>query len=202
MTLGSVSAASERQQWGCLIADVSGHGAAAAMEAVQLDAVLRTYRGTPEDGPAAALTYANRHFFSRRQRQHFVTALAVLYQPSQHHLLYVSAGHPPLLRRHAGIVTLHGAGEQIPLGVLRNHEWRNNELAAEAGDVFVLYTDGVIEARNAGGKPFGQQRLVELVQHGAADAATLLDKILTALITYQGAPIGSDDQTLLVLRVL
>ncbi len=56
--------------WAIMLADVSGHGAAAAMEAVQFDAILRTYQGDG-DGPAGALTYANRYFFSRRNRQHF-----------------------------------------------------------------------------------------------------------------------------------
>jgi sigma-B regulation protein RsbU (phosphoserine phosphatase) len=67
--------------WALMLADVSGHGAAAAMEAVQFDAILRTYQGDEESGPAGALTYANRYFFSRRQRQHFLTAFALLYRP-------------------------------------------------------------------------------------------------------------------------
>lgn len=200
-TDGNTSARVNGDTWGCLVADVSGHGAASAMEAVQFDAILRTYRGSPDDGPAGALTYANRYFFSRRQRRHFLTVMAVLYRPDLRRLIYVSAGHPPLLRRRAGIVTLHGAGEQIPLGVLRDHTWSNHELDVERGDTLVIYTDGVVEARDANGDAFGQQRLIECVQAGSDIAQSLLDELIAALIAHQGSPIGSDDQTLIVLRV-
>ncbi|MEO8460620.1 MAG: PP2C family protein-serine/threonine phosphatase [Dokdonella sp.] len=198
---GDTAARPNGDTWGCLVADVSGHGAASAMEAVQFDAILRTYRGGPEDGPAGALTYANRYFFSRRQRRHFLTVMAVLYRSDQRRLIYVSAGHPPLLRRRAGMVTLHGAGEQIPLGVLRDHTWSNHELDVEAGDILVIYTDGVLEARNANGEAFGQERLIEHVRDGSDSAHTLLDELIASLMAHQGGPIGSDDQTLIVLRI-
>jgi len=90
--------------WGVIVADVSGHGAAAAMEAAQFDAIMRTYRGDEPTQPAAALSYANRYFFSRRNRGHFMTVLAALYRPDTRTLSYQSAGHPPmLLRRRGGI---------------------------------------------------------------------------------------------------
>ncbi|MEO5560648.1 MAG: SpoIIE family protein phosphatase, partial [Dokdonella sp.] len=107
--------------WALMLADVSGHGAAAAMEAVQFDAILRTYKDDEESGPAGVLTYANRHFFSRRQRQHFLTVFALLYRPDLRRAVYVNAGHPPLLHRRGDSVISFGAGTQIPLGILRDH---------------------------------------------------------------------------------
>jgi len=186
--------------WALMLADVSGHGAAAAMEAVQFDAILRTYQGDGE-GPAGALTYANRYFFSRRQRQHFLTAFALLYRPDQRRATYVAAGHPPLLHRRAGVVTQRGAGEQIPLGILRDYAFRNSEFEADSGDVFVLYTDGVIEARDRKGTPFGLDRLTLLVAEGAEHPAELMAMLRDTLIAHQGGPLGVDDQTLIVLRI-
>ena len=187
--------------WVVTLADVSGHGAAAAMEAVQFDAILRTYQGDAESGPAGALTYANRFFFSRRQRQHFLTAIALLYRPDLRRAIFVDAGHPPLLHRHGGGVTARGGGSQIPLGVLRDHVWHNDEFDADIGDLLVLYTDGVIDARDAAERPFGGERLLELVREGPDEPAALLALLRRELITHQGAAIGADDQTLIVLHI-
>ncbi|HEY6984761.1 MAG TPA: PP2C family protein-serine/threonine phosphatase [Rhodanobacteraceae bacterium] len=188
--------------WGLVLADVSGHGAAAAMEAVQFDAILRTYHGDGESGPAGALTYANRYFFSRRNRQHFLTAFALLYRPDLRRAVYVDAGHPPLLHRRGDVVTPRGAGEQIPLGILRDHVFRNSEFEIQSGDVLVLYTDGVIEARDRKGQQFGIERLTALICDGPEEPSKLLPTLRDALIEHQDAPLGSDDQTLIVLRVV
>ena len=187
--------------WAVMLADVSGHGAAAAMEAVQFDAILRTYQGDDDSGPAGALTYANRHFFSRRQRQHFLTAFAMLYRPDLRRAIYVAAGHPPLLHRRGDIVTPRGAGEQIPLGILRDHAFRNSEFEADNGDVLVLYTDGVVEARDRKGRQFGTDHLASLIATGPEQPSELLAVLRDALLEHQGGPLGVDDQTLIVLRI-
>lgn len=193
-----------RDVWAVMLADVSGHGAAAAMEAVQFDAILRTYVGSADDdasGPAGALTYANRYFFSRRTRHHFLTAFALLLHPLSNEARYVSAGHPPLLQRRGGTVTLRGAGEQIPVGIVRDHVFENRVFEVATGDVLVLHTDGIVEARDATGEPFGMARLETLVREGPADPGALLASIRDAVHAHQGGPIGTDDQTLIVLRI-
>lgn len=187
--------------WGVIIGDVSGHGAAAAMEAVQFDAILRTYRNEGDEPPAAVVSYANRYFMSRRMRGHFMTVLALLYRPDLRLLRYVGAGHPPLLLRRGSDVRSLGEADQIPLGVLRDYAYRNNEFALEPGDLLVLYTDGLIEARNRALAPFGADRLRELVATGPNDAAALRDTIMDAVHAHQQDPIGSDDQTLVVLKI-
>jgi sigma-B regulation protein RsbU (phosphoserine phosphatase) len=186
--------------WAIMLADVSGHGAAAAMEAVQFDAILRTYQGDG-DGPAGALTYANRYFFSRRNRQHFLTAFALLYRPDRREATFVDAGHPPLLHRSHGAVVARGAGTQIPLGILRDHVWQNETFDAAPGDLFVLYTDGIVEARDPKHRPFGNERLADLVANGPDDPHALLALLRDAVIEHQNNPVGVDDQTLIVLRL-
>lgn len=189
--------------WGVIIGDVSGHGVAAAAEAVQFDAIMRTYRRVDGDEPpAAAISYANRNFFSRRNRGHFMTVFALLYRPDRRELSYLSAGHPPLLHRRGAEVSTLGEGDQIPLGVLRDFEYRNHVCTAQRGDIFVLYTDGLIEARNEHGEEFGAQRLRQLVANAAADSAqSLCTAVVQAVQHHQGGELGSDDQTLLVLRI-
>lgn len=187
--------------WGVIIADVSGHGAAAAMEAAQFDAIMRTYRGGGPPPPAGAISYANRYFFSRRNRGHFMTVFAAIYRPDTRVLSYLSAGHPPMLLRRRGQVVNLGEGDQIPLGVLRDHEYRNNEVALETGDMLVLYTDGITEARDRHDRQFGPDRLRDLVASGPDSPQLLCDSVIAELTAHQAGPIGADDQTLVVLRI-
>jgi phosphoserine phosphatase RsbU/P len=189
--------------WGVIVGDVSGHGAAAAMEAVQFDAILRTYTGDTggDPPPAGAATYVNRYFFSRRSRGHFMTLFALVYRPDTRALRYVSAGHPPLLHRRGAQIQLLGESDQIPLGVLRDHEYHNNEIILESGDLLILYTDGIIEARNPGGIMFGLERLRELVATDADSPQALCDSIVGAVRAHQENAVGSDDQTLIVLKI-
>ena len=191
-----------RDIWGVIIGDVSGHGVAAAAEAVQFDAIMRTYQGDDGTPPAAAISYANRYFFSRRNRGHFMTVFALIYRPDTRHLSYLSAGHPPLLHRRGGTVQLLGESDQIPLGVLRDFEYQNNVYNAETGDILILYTDGIVEARDARGREFGIQRLRELAAQGPAESPqALCDALVAAVQAHQGGALGNDDQTLLVLRI-
>jgi phosphoserine phosphatase RsbU/P len=195
-------AAAHRDAWGVMLADVSGHGPAAAMEAVQFDAILRTYQGEePPGGPAGALTYANRHFFSRRPRRHFLTVFAALYRPDLDLLTYCSAGHHPALLRRGNAVFSIGEDGDIPLGIDRGAQFRNQTFSVQPGDTLLLCTDGVLEALDAHGRAFGIERLQSLFADGASDCAALRDELIAALHAHQGGELGVDDQTLLVLRV-
>ena len=191
--------------WALMLADVSGHGAAAAMEGAQFDAILRTYRGDePPGGPAGALTYANRYYFSRRQRRHFLTAFAALYDPREKRLDFVCAGHPPVLLQRGATQRWLGEGDEagIPLGILREHRWDNQRVPIEAGDVLVAYTDGIVEARDAQGEMFGRERLARvLATCETRTAATVRDALVAAVQAHQDGPIGVDDQTVVVLRM-
>jgi len=190
-----------RDAWGMIVGDVSGHGPAAAMEAVQFDAILRTYRADePPGGPAGVLTYANRYFFSRRPRRHFLTAFSVLAEPDRGLMSFVSAGHPPSFRRRGDTVTRIGEGGEIPLGVLREHRYANQSCPLAAGDFVIAYTDGLIEAVDAQGEAFGIDRVASIIASAPPRATSIMHALRDALIAHQGNPIGRDDQTILVIH--
>lgn len=190
--------------WGVSIADVSGHGAAAAMEAVQFDAILRTYEGNePPGGPAGAATYANRYFFSRRQRRHFMTLLLVGGRPDVGRIAYVCAGHPPgIVRRADGRIDRIGAGTDagIPLGILREHRWENHEADFRRGDTLVVCTDGILEARDATGELFGAARFERVIAESDGSPASIVASVRDEVIAFQRSPLGADDQTLIAVR--
>ncbi|MBD8526721.1 PP2C family protein-serine/threonine phosphatase [Pseudomarimonas arenosa] len=187
--------------WGVMIADVSGHGPAAAMEAVQFDAILRTYRNDePPHGPAGALTYANRFFFSRRQRRHFLTVFAALYRPDLEQLVYCSAGHHPALLRRGNTVMLIDDGNDIPLGIDRDYRFSNLSRPMKANDLLVVFTDGLLEAEDSAGEAFGLDRLSDAVANADGHPSAVRDAVINALQAHQGSPLGLDDQSLLVLQ--
>jgi len=188
--------------FGLMLADVSGHGASAAMEAVQFDAILRTYRGTEGDGPAGALTYANRHFFSRKTRPHFLTAIGFLHLPNQQQARLCNAGHLPPLRLRGGKVERLNEGRDIPIGILKEHRFSHHTYDAASGDVLVMYTDGITEARNAAGEQFGIERLESILARNPSQTPqALLGTMLSELYAHQNSEIGIDDQTLIVLKL-
>ena len=155
--------------WGAMIGDVSGHGAAAAMEAAQFDAILRTYKPNSDLGPAGALGYANRYFFSRQSRQRLMTVLATRYRPDTRELVYANAGHLPLLVRRGNEVTVYGDGD-IPIGVLREQQFRNAAKAAELRSLryqvnphFLFNTLNSLSALVLTGKAQAAEKMIQMI---------------------------------------
>ncbi len=200
---GSVPADSEPEVWGVIVADVSGHGAVAAVEAAMFDAILRTYQGSLEDGPAAVLAYANRYFFTRRLRGNFITALLANYDPRSRILTYASAGHPgPLIRRHQGTgIERHEDSQGVPLGVEPETSWQNLHIPLYPGDLMVLYTDGVSELRNEYDEVLGVERLERWILAGPKEPKALLDDLKLRLSRFSGPEGRQDDQTLMVILI-
>jgi phosphoserine phosphatase RsbU/P len=85
--------------------------------------------------------------------------------------------------------------------VLREYEYRNNQFQLQCGDMLVIYTDGIVEARDAHENMFGNDRLRELVATGPSSAQALLDNIVNAVQEHQQSTLGTDDQTLVVLKI-
>lgn len=192
--------------WGFMIADASGHGAAAAVEIAMFDAVLRTYRPDPAQitGPGDVLGYANRYFFTRMLRGSFITAFVSSYDPVQRVLHYANAGHPrPIIKRRADSELL-SLDEQagIPLGVDRKARWHHAQVPVDPGDVLVMFTDGITEARSPAGEAFGMDRLRTIVKAAPGNADACLAAIRDALQAHRDHAPVSDDQTLLVVEII
>jgi sigma-B regulation protein RsbU (phosphoserine phosphatase) len=189
--------------WGAIVADAAGHGAAAAVEVAMFDAILRTYHGRPEQGPASVFDYANRYFFTRTARGAYITAIIMNYDPRSRQLLYANAGHPPLLLKRPGssqVEVLDGSAG-IPLGVERDWHWEAAAVGVPPGSIVVAYTDGLIEAHSSSGEQFGEARLRQLVGETESDIDDLSDRILQAVYRHMGEREPHDDQTLLIIKI-
>lgn len=195
-------------RFGVLIADVSGHGAAAAV----LMAIVRTIVHDEVDrsrvvGPAALLDHADDRLcaLGLSRRGWFVTAFSASLDTGTGEFGYSCAGHPPprLLRARDRTVTSLDGANALPLGLLDERPARTEEtVMLEPGDVVVFYSDGITEARSPEGEFFGIERLDQVLRElpEGATADDVIKAIEGAVDTFACSAALLDDQTLLAVR--
>jgi serine phosphatase RsbU (regulator of sigma subunit) len=182
------------------ILDTVGHGLLSGLgTAVALSAMRASRRDG--DGLYAIARAADAALVEYIPEGRFATAVLAQLNLDTGLLRYLNAGHPPpLLLRRGKVIRELGGGRRMPLG-LDDPQIEVAEEELEPGDRLLLYTDGVTEARDRKGQPFGEDRLIDLVErHAAADLPapeTLRRLCHAALAHYDGPP--RDDATLLLL---
>jgi sigma-B regulation protein RsbU (phosphoserine phosphatase) len=142
----------------------------------------------------------------------FLTVFYGVLDPGTGRLDYSSAGHCPpyLLRgcdssqddqnRYGNSDVQELVGQGMPLGMSVREEWPSETVQLDPGDVLVLYTDGITEARNARREFFGEGQLLNtLTAHRADQAQQIEDAILRAVNEFVDGSIRSDDITLAVV---
>ncbi|NDJ76404.1 MAG: SpoIIE family protein phosphatase [Chloroflexi bacterium] len=185
---------------GLMMADVSDKGAPAA---IFMAIVSGFMRGSviAADSPEEALQLGNITILNETESGMFVTIYyAIVYEDGR--LVGVNAGHnQPLLYSptHDEYEFLPRGGR--PLGWFEDLPVEAVEYQLEPGDVLVLYTDGLTEAENIQGEPYGEERLVEVVRRAAHLSAEEIEQQITdSVIEFMGSAPPFDDTTLMVVR--
>jgi sigma-B regulation protein RsbU (phosphoserine phosphatase) len=191
-------------QWGLLMADVSGHGTPAAVLMAITHSIAHSYPGHPTP-PAELLDHVNARLtrLYTGEGDTFVTAFYGIYDPARRALTYASAGHnPPRLKRcdDSAVEELNSVGGP-PLGLFEDLRHEQATIDLRSGDRLVIYTDGITEAADASGRLFGLDRLDRAIASCEPDADGLLRSILGTLEAFTGGEPPSDDCTLLVAKV-
>jgi phosphoserine phosphatase RsbU/P len=148
------------------------------------------------------LSGLNRILFAQLRAQ-LVSAAYLWVDTEKRKALYSAAGHPPLLSWRGGkLERIESNG--LLLGVLPDAEYPVCEMAIQAGDRFLLYTDGVSEPENGSGEAFGEYRLEEVVRKNRLSAPSeLLEQVLAGIRDWQPASVEQkDDMTLVAIDVL
>jgi len=189
---------------GICIADASGHGVGAAMLAVFLKGHLENIcraGDTPRDplrDPAEVMELINRSLCDKRFGREFISAIYGILTPSKREFRFCNAGHPyPMLLGADGSVREIETRNTV-LGIFPDSEYNTDTLRLESGQGLLLYTDGLVEARNAGREEFG----VEKLQHALAmslglGAEAVADRIIRAAESFRDGYKAEDDLTLL-----
>lgn len=191
-------------RWAIVVADVSGHGLAAAAILALVHALgnaVQARRVAPAPGEALALMnelLATRYLANTGK---FVTAFVGLYEADSRVLTYSSAGHPPPRLVRGSTVHRLDALAGLPLGIEKESVYGNEAVELLAGDRLVLFTDGITESRSAAHEFFGDEKLDEIVVAPVGGAAELLSRIAVAVQTFRAGRPAVDDETCLVAVV-
>ncbi len=187
---------------GIVIADVSGKGIPAALIMATFRASLHALLGN-DFSLRAVFSRLNRLLLESTHDRHFVTTFYGELDAEGRRMFYLNAGHnPPLLVREGEPVKWLSTGG-IPLGVLRTAAFSEDIVYFMPGDCLVLYTDGVTEAENAHGEPYGVHRLEQVVRrHLRRSASELCDAIIEDVRHHADSEARSDDLTVVVVRAV
>jgi sigma-B regulation protein RsbU (phosphoserine phosphatase) len=185
---------------GIVLADASGHGTPAAVVMAMLRALLHN-APKPTPDPAMILSALDRSLTGNLPASQFATACWITLEPGSGRIRFSNAGHcPPLVLRADGTVEELDGGGSPPLGIATQCPRTADARRLEAGEMLVLYTDGLTEAMDARNRMFGDAGLKEAFTRvaGRTSLEQAVSSILKAVQTYQAKQ--EDDLTLLLLR--
>jgi sigma-B regulation protein RsbU (phosphoserine phosphatase) len=185
-----------------VMGDVSGKGVPAALLMANLQATLRA-RLTLEPDLAKLVDALDRELESEEPLALYVTLFIAVLEGRSGRLRYLNAGHnTQFLHRLSGDVErLASTGR--PPGLYPGGGYEQCEAILREGDALFLFTDGIVEAEDESGGPFGMERLEALLRvHAGRDLGSLLGHVHETLRAHLGRAEAADDATMLALRVV
>jgi sigma-B regulation protein RsbU (phosphoserine phosphatase) len=185
------------------IADVAGKSIPAALLMATFQASLRTLSATP-CSLRELMIGMNRYALSNSQGGlRFTTAFLAEFNSATRVLEYINAGHNnPVLRRNSGKIERLNVGG-LPLGIQQDTAYAASEVTLACGDCLVIFTDGLVEAENQAAEAYGEERLLSVLQAGAASAPdALLQRMIAEVNTFVGATRQHDDITCMVIKAV
>jgi sigma-B regulation protein RsbU (phosphoserine phosphatase) len=188
---------------GVAVGDVTGHGIAAALLMATARALLRSQADQVGE-LGKLLSHMNRHLAADVPVGRFMTLCYLLLDAQERTVRWSSAGHDPAIVFTPGSEPFSElAGGGIPLGI--EPQWQYQELGPEllaSGQIIVIGTDGIWEARNPQGEMYGKERLRAIIRQTSAGPADEISAAITQdVAAFRGQRFQDDDITLVVVKV-
>ena len=184
-----------------MIADVSGKGIPAALFMALSVTVLRfgVSLGLPPD---EVTRRANELIIADQRSRMFATTFVAYVSLQTGETQFASGGHnPALLYRAASQTCDYITASGVAVGIFKSAEFALETSQVEAGDILVLYTDGITEAINDEEEEFGEERLEKLIVSNAEQTAKdLTTLIMDAVREFAGEQSLFDDATLVIIK--
>ncbi|MDY6820159.1 MAG: SpoIIE family protein phosphatase [Deferribacterota bacterium] len=186
-----------------VIADVSGHDAASALVMSEVRTLIKTivsYR--PNLKPSNILTLLNNILYEDLEKLgYIITIIYIRFNFSTKEAIYANAGHNyPILYRDRNIIKLDEGN--ILIGAIKDIKYIDYKIPIFKNDIFVLYTDGVIEAENEKEELFGESNLIECIRKNSEENCKYIqDSILDKIIKFRGLEKQKDDITMVLLKI-
>jgi phosphoserine phosphatase len=185
-----------------LLADATGHGIGPALSVTQLRSMLRMSVWT-NVLDIQTIQHINEQFMRDLPEGRFVTAWLGSLDVSRGELMSFSAGQGPLMHYHAKTDSFEILdADTPPLGVVSPLELENrNIITLQRGDLFIVFSDGIYEARTHGGDMFGMARVQQILRDNAhASAPQITAAIRQAVNTFTEGCKKQDDQTVVLIK--
>ena len=183
-----------------VVGDVSGKGAPAALYAALVSGILRSM-APGEPTPAQMQNAVNHSLNKRRLDAQFVVLTCALWDDEKRIMRVSNSGLPRPIYCHLGHAhMIEAAG--LPLGMFEDVSYDEITIKASSGDVFVFFSDGIVDASNLQDEQFGRVRIEKTIsKHCDQSAQQIVDALFEAANKFSaGAPVF-DDQTVVVLKV-
>jgi phosphoserine phosphatase RsbU/P len=185
---------------GIVIGDVSGKGAPAAIYAALVSGILRSHAPI-EPMPAEMLSAVNLSLAERRIEAQFVSLIYAVWDDESRTLTVANSGLPRPIYVHGGkneVIEATG----LPLGLFDEADYDEFQFRMKPGDMFVFFSDGMLDARSRSGEMFGRPRVEEIVASCAAKSADcVVDSLFKAVAEHSAGVETFDDQTVVAIKV-
>ena len=185
---------------GIVIGDVSGKGAPAAIYAALVSGILRSHAPI-EPAPAEMLSAVNLSLAERRIEAQFVSLIYAVWDDERRILTVANSGLPRPIYVHDGrneVIETTG----LPLGLFDEADYDEFEFRMKPGDMFVFFSDGILDARNRGGELFGRARVEKVIAECASQSADcVVDSLFRAVAEHSAGMETFDDQTVVAIQV-
>jgi sigma-B regulation protein RsbU (phosphoserine phosphatase) len=183
-----------------VVGDVSGKGAPAAIYAALVSGILRSHSPI-EPSPAEMLSAVNFSLGERRIDGQFVSLIYAVWDDLNRTLQIANSGLPrPIYCHHGEIEIIEATG--LPLGLFDDAEYDEFSFQANTGDLFIFFSDGILDATNSNGNLFGRRRVETIVKENCRlSAQEIVDAIFKAVQEHSAGGEAFDDQTILAIRV-
>ena len=189
-----------RERWAVCLGDVSGKGLPASLLMANLQATLRGQ--TALDSPVGeTISRSNRLIYQSTDPEKFATLFIAILDEARHTLSFCNAGHEnPILLRAGGSLDRLATGG-MALGVLEDFPYQEGEASMGAGDILVIYSDGIPDAVNEFEHPFGEDRLIACIRESSAESAgEILRRVVAAVREHEQGADRIDDLTIIVVK--
>jgi sigma-B regulation protein RsbU (phosphoserine phosphatase) len=182
------------------VGDVSGKGAPAALYAALVSGILRSL-ARDEPSPSELLNAVNKSLNHRRLDAQYLVLTCALWDDDKKTMRVANSGLPRPVYCHEGHAhMLEAAG--LPLGMFEDVAYDEIAIKATSGDVFVFFSDGIVDASNAKDEQFGRTRVEHVIsKHASGTAQEIVDAIFQAADDFAAGTEVFDDQTVVVLKV-
>jgi len=185
------------------VGDVSGHGLGAAFLMSSARGVIRSHALQYHMDLQDLLQTLNSHLVHDSRDDQFLTLFYAVLDPDTHSLTWISAGHEPALfyRAQSGEVEeIPSSGMPLGISAHVSHD-KQTSLVMESGDILLVGTDGIREARNSSLEMFGRERVQAILAENAEKTTEQISRILVdSLQRFRGGRRQEDDITLVAIK--